>query len=352
MRVAVAGAGYFARFHFDAWARLPVTLVGAAALDEAGVPDGVAWYRNLALMLDELRPDILDIVTPPATHAPFIALAAERGIDVICQKPFCGDLATARAAVARAQGAGIRLLVHENFRFQPWYAAMADTIAAGRLGPVYQATLRLRPGDGQGPDAYAARQPYFRSMERFLVHETLVHHVDVARYLLGEVTAVQADLRRINPAIAGEDAGLVIMTHAQGARSLLDGNRLADHASDDPRRTLGEATVEGGAGTLALDGAGTLGLRRHGRREVEPVAFEWADRAFGGDCVFLTCRAALDHLAHGAPFANTGRAYLINLAIEAAIYRAHESGCRQTLETEADADAGTTPGLSGGTERS
>ncbi|MEO0763052.1 MAG: hypothetical protein AAFZ09_14815, partial [Pseudomonadota bacterium] len=60
--------------------------------------------------------------------------------------------------------------------------------------------------DGQGPDAYHARQPYFQRMPRFLVHETAVHWIDTFRYLMGEAETVYADLRRLNPAIAGEDA--------------------------------------------------------------------------------------------------------------------------------------------------
>ena len=330
-RVAIAGAGYFARYHHDAWRRLGVEIVAGVALDPSQVPEDVPAYRNAAVMLDEVRPDVLDIVTPPQTHAPFIALAAERGVDVICQKPFCGGIEAARTAVADAKVRGIRLLVHENFRFQPWYEAMAAWLGEGRLGQLYQVTLRLRPGDGQGPDAYTPRQPYFRDMERFLVHETLIHHIDVARMLAGEVSAVQADLRRLNPAIAGEDAGIVILSHGARVRSLLDGNRLADHPSDDGRRTMGEALVEGSAGSLLLDGSGAVRFRAHGSRRWDGVPFAWDDVNFGGDCVLRTCRAALAHLREGEPYANTGEGYLANMAVAEAVYRAHGEGARIAL---------------------
>ena len=54
-------------------------------------------------------------------------------------------------------------------------------------------TFRLRTGDGQGPDAYLSRQPYFQKMEHFLVHETAVHWIDTFRFLLGDINAVYAD---------------------------------------------------------------------------------------------------------------------------------------------------------------
>jgi len=118
-------------------------------------------------------------------------------------------------------------VVHENFRFQPWYKAIKTELNEGSLGTVLQATYRLRPGDGQGRDAYLERQPYFRDMENFLIHETGVHFIDVFRYLFGEPQALSADLRRLNPVIAGEDAGHFNFYYDNGLCAQFDGNRLA-----------------------------------------------------------------------------------------------------------------------------
>ncbi len=168
-------------------------------------------------------------------------------------------------------GAGIRLIVHENFRFQPWYREALRLLQAGALGTPHNVAFRLRPGDGQGPDAYLARQPYFQEMERFLVHETAIHLIDTFRFLLGEIDAVFAWLRRLNPAIAGEDAGYILFRFANGAAGLFDGNRLNEHVSDELRRTMGEMWLEGSAGVLRLDGAGRLWLKPHGGEERQHV---------------------------------------------------------------------------------
>lgn len=111
---------------------------------------------------------------------------------------------------------------------------------------MYQVTFRLRPGDGKGPDAYLERQPYFQTMEKFLVHETAIHLIDVFRFLLAEEpSAVYAALRRLNPAIAGEDAGMMLFDFPSGARAVFDGNRLADHKAENRRLTMGEMVIEG-----------------------------------------------------------------------------------------------------------
>ncbi|MEO1093255.1 MAG: Gfo/Idh/MocA family oxidoreductase, partial [Pseudomonadota bacterium] len=173
----------------------------------------------------------------------------------------------------------------ENFRFQPWFRECRKQIDAGALGQVYELAFRLRPGDGQGPRAYLDRQPYFQEMERFLLHETAVHLFDVFRFLLGEVEAVFADLRRLNPAIAGEDAGLVILRFASGSRALFDGNRLADHAAENRRLTMGEMQIDGAKANLRLDGYGRLFLRAHSSNQEDEMAYAWEDRGYGGDCV-------------------------------------------------------------------
>ena len=55
------------------------------------------------------------------------------------------------------------------------------------IGEPFQITVRMRPGDGQGKNAYLNRQPYFQKMERFLIHETGIHFIDLFRHFFGEI---------------------------------------------------------------------------------------------------------------------------------------------------------------------
>ncbi|MGI9504186.1 MAG: Gfo/Idh/MocA family protein [Geminicoccaceae bacterium] len=332
LKVAIAGTGYFSRFHYDAWSRLAGTeVVGAASHDPAGLAEigeryGIkAIFDDVGDMSDRTKPDLLDIVVPPVAHQALLEEAAKRRINVICQKPLGGTLETAGAMVERAEAAGIAFAVHENFRFQPWYREAKCLMVEGRLGEVTNVSFRLRPGDGQGPKAYLDRQPYFQTMKRFLVHETAIHLIDSFRYLMGEVRGVYAHLRQVNPAIAGEDSGYLVFTFASGATGLFDGNRLLGFPADNPRLTMGELLVEGTGGSLRLDGDGGLWLRAHDGPEEEHT-YDWENRSFGGDCVFALQRHVLDHLRDGTPLENSGRDYLMNLEIEELVYRSAEAG--------------------------
>lgn len=349
VKVGVLGAGYFARFHHEAWARLagegdqgvalhavcdrdPAAAAGAA--ERHGIPQ---VYGCLEAMLADAGLDLLDIATPPPSHLEAIRAAARRGLPAICQKPFCTSLAEAEEAVALAEAAGSLLVVHENFRFQPWHREARRLLAEGALGEVYQATFRLRPGDGQGPEAYLDRQPYFQQMPRFLVHETAIHFIDLFRALLGGPEAVYARLARLNPAIAGEDAGLILLDFPGGARAVFDGNRLADHAAGNRRLTMGEMLIEGAAACLRLDGDGRLFLRKAGSNDEIEHIYEWDDRGFGGDCVYALQRHVIAHLGGTGPLENSARDYLANLRIEDAAYRSHELGRRLTLAKDGTA---------------
>ena len=334
-RIAVIGCGYFAAFHHDAWSRMDgAEVVGVCDADierATAVRDrhhpAAAAFDDAERMLAETGADLVDIVTPPPTHAPLTALCGQAGADVICQKPLAPTLAEAQALVAAADAAGIRLAVHENFRFQPWYREARRLMDSGTLGTPHDILFRMRPGDGQGPRAYLDRQPYFQTMERFLVHETAVHFVDTFRMLMGEVVSVYADLRRINPAIAGEDAGYVVLEFEDGTTGLFDGNRLNDHVAENTRLTMGEMWLEGSAGVLRLDGSGDLFWKPHGEAE-RSHDYAWSAQGFAGDCVYATNRHVLDAWQAGAPAETDGRAYLRNMELVEAIYRSNDEGRR------------------------
>lgn len=323
LKVACLGAGYFAQFHYDGWRRINRTeLVGSADQNlEKAADTGLPAFQTLDEMLAATKPDLLDIITPPPSHFDAVSRAIEHGVStIICQKPFCESLVEAHAAVALAEKAGVLLVIHENFRFQPWYRVMKAAMDAGDIGNVQQMTVRLRTGDGQGPDAYLDRQPYFQKMPRLLIHETGVHWVDTFRFMFGEPNGVYADLRKMNPVIAGEDSGYFLLDYPSGVKALFDGNRLLDHAAENCRVTLGEALLEGTGGAMSLWGDGSVTLRRFGETTSETLLKTQSWAGFGGDCVRALNQHVVEGVLDGTPVENEARDYLKVITVEKAIY--------------------------------
>lgn len=332
--VITVGAGYFASFHHEAWQRHPETeLVAVVDTDlERAQAVGVPAFASLTDAAKSHPAAILDLVIPPTAHAALIDEALGLRPDVIiCQKPFGTDITQAAALRDRAETAGIPLIIHENFRFQPWYRVIKSAIDNGDLGDVHQATFRLRTGDGRGPEAYLARQPYFQTMPRLLIHETAVHWVDTFRYLFGRIRGVYADLRRMNPVIAGEDAGHVLFEFDHDIRALFDGNRHLDHATKNPRLTFGEGLFEGTKAMISLFGDGSVTRRAYGSQTSETLleARQWP--GFAGDCVYALQAHVIDALQRRGEFENTARDYLAVREVEEAIYTSHDEKRRISM---------------------
>ncbi|MFN3190885.1 MAG: Gfo/Idh/MocA family protein [Aureliella sp.] len=333
LRCAAIGAGYFSHFHYDAWRRMDGVDVVACCdrdLDKAkavakqyGIPQVFGDYQE---MLDRCEVDFVDVITRPDTHLPIVEELAKRRTDVICQKPLAPTVEESRRIVDLATEAGIRFMVHENFRFQPWYRQAKRVFESGRIGDaLHTLSFRNRAGDGHGPDAYLARQPYFQTMPRFLVFEAGIHTVDTFRYLAGEVQRVWCDLRKLNSVIAGEDAGIAVFEFSDGVRALYDANRFNESTAENPRYTFGELLMEANGGTLRLYADGRLTIQELGGNEIEH-AYLPSSVGFAGDCVYATQKHFIERLRDGGEFETSGENYLKSIAVTEAMYRSSESG--------------------------
>jgi predicted dehydrogenase len=333
LAVALAGCGGFARHHIEAWLRRPRARLAAlvdpdpaARVAARALVPGAAAFATLDAALRGGGIDLVDVCAGERAHADLVLAAARAGVACVCQKPLTPDLESSVALVDAVDRLGGKLIVHENWRFRPWFRETRRLIESGALGAVRSLTFRFRPGDGAGQGAYGDRPASFREASRFLIHETGIHFIDTFRHLLGEPVAVTARLRNVNPAIAGEDAGLVVFEFAEGAVAVLDADRTLDHAARGPRFTSGTMLVEGSGATLRLDGEGRLFLRRAGAPNEIEHAYAIPSIGYAGDSVGAQIEHILDHMLDGRPVPNDGQSYLANIRIEAAIYRAAEEG--------------------------
>jgi len=327
------GAGYFSKFQYEAWNRIPqVTITamcnrdperGGAIQNKYGI---AKRYIDYGEMLEVEKPDFVDIITPPDTHLEMSRIAADLGVHVICQKPLALTYADAEQIVADARRAGIRFMVHENFRFQPWHREIKGLLVDGAIGRrLHSLNFRMRMGDGWGADAYLGRQPYFREMPKLLVYETGVHFIDTFRYLAGEITGVFSILRKLNPVITGEDAGLLVFEFDSGAVGVWDGNRYNECNDLDPRYTFGEFLIEGEGGTIRLYLDGRITVQPLGKQETQH-AYEHRRHAFAGDCAYMTQTHFVECMLNGETFETDGADYLRTLAVQEAVYLSAETG--------------------------
>jgi len=334
LRVLCFGAGYFSQFHLEAWQRIPeVQLVGLCDIDiEKAVRQAGAYaiprtYADPATAIAAAKPDFVDVITRPDTHLSLVELAVQHQLPIICQKPLAPDFATAVKLVEMAKSATVPLMVHENFRFQPWHREIKRLLINETIGDrLHSLTCRSRMGDGYGEDAYLGRQPYFRQMPRLLVHETGVHFIDLFRFLAGEIDEVYAVLRRLNSVISGEDTGLLTFRFNSGTVGVWDANRYNQGTATDPRLTLGEFLIEGNGGSIRLYADARITVQPLRGCEVEHP-YEWTRAGFSGDCVYHTQRHFVQQLMAGTDFETSGCEYLKTLTVQEAAYHSAAKNC-------------------------
>ncbi len=203
-------------------------------------------------------------------------------------------------------------MIHENWRWQPWYRVAHDMIARGDIGVPIGYGFRIRRRDGLGEEPYT-EQAYFRQEPRLIIQVTLVHHIDTARFLFGEIDSVYAQASRRNTRIAAEDQAILTLTHKTGAHGWIDGHRFLDPNPDGP--AMGDAFFEGELGTLSILATGDV-YRDH--------VLVWKNEATAGrlgDSIRATLAHFISCLKDGTPFESEGRSYLRTFAAVEAAYR-------------------------------
>ena len=248
LKVALAGAGMISWHHLVGWRNMgervrvvavcdPDAAKGAKRAEEFSIPH---VYRDADAMFATEAIEALDVASPRQTHAGWVEAAAARGIAVLCQKPMTPTFAESEALVRSVEGKS-RFMAHENWRFRPWYRELKRWIVAGELGDVLLARMAIITS-GMLPDASGRRpsferQPFMQHEERLMIAEVLIHHLDVMRFLCGELSVVAARAARTIADVRGETLAAIFLETAAGAPVEVTGTMAAPgYASRPPDR--------------------------------------------------------------------------------------------------------------------
>jgi predicted dehydrogenase len=332
LRGTVIGCGFFAENHLNAWASIPdVELVAVCDLDSAKAENAArrfgagAHYTDAATMLRETKPDFVDIATTVPSHRPLVELAASMKVPAIVQKPFGPTLADCEAMVAACAAAGVPLMVHENFRFQPPLRRIGELIDQGLIGTPHFARITFRTGH----DIYA-KQPYLATEERFAISDVGVHVLDMARFYLGEVESIACRTKRVNSKIRGEDSASMLLQHKGGAVSFVDVCYATPILPDPFPETLIE--IDGDRGAMRLEQGYRLRIGTRGGQpeyqELDPEPLPWAERPWHvvQESVLRIEEHWVDCLRRGVEPETSGADNLKTFAVVEAAYRSAATG--------------------------
>ncbi len=334
LRGALIGCGFVAGHHLDGWRRQSgAKLAALCDLDPARLKAASAHFPDTALHHDAAalfateRLDFVEICTRPESHRPLVELAARHGVNVLCQKPVALNRAELVAMIDACDRAGVRFMVHENWRFRPWNRALRAALDRGTIDRPIRLRIAHRDPRALLPDGFAT-QPYFSSMTRLILFEMGCHLVDTARYLMGEIDSVTATIGRFGSGHPGEDVATLLVRFTSGALGLLDMTWCAPDLPETARSAwaLNETVLEGASGMLRLRTDGSIEIvALDGRACTLPVDLP-ADDLVYRDGYRLTQAHFVEGLRKGTPHETSGTDTLRTMDVVWTAYHAATTG--------------------------
>jgi predicted dehydrogenase len=228
-----------------------------AAARELGWEEAATDWREV---VDRDDIDLIDIATPGDSHAEIAIAAARAGKAVLCEKPLGNTVAEAERMLAAVTKARVTHMICHNYRRIPAVMLAKELIASGQLGEIrhYRGTyLQDWITDPKFPLVWRLDKKQAGSGA---LGDIAAHSIDLARFLVGEITEVAGDLKTFvktrplpgNPKKRGrvtvDDASTSLVHFKNGAIGTIEASRMAPG-----RKNYNRFEINGSLGSLAFD---------------------------------------------------------------------------------------------------
>jgi len=152
-------------------------------------------FTDVAEMLQDARPEVVHITTPPQSHYEIARLSLEHGCHVYVEKPFTVHASEAENLLNLAEAKGLKMTVGHNYQFTHVARRMRSLVEGGYLGgpPVHMESYY---GYDLGDPSYARallgdKQHWVRRLPGKLLQNVISHGVArIAEYLKGDAPQV------------------------------------------------------------------------------------------------------------------------------------------------------------------
>lgn len=253
---AIIGTGFIGAVHLEALRRLGISVRGVLGSSPArgaeraaalGVPRA---YGTLDDLLADQGVQVVHVTSPNALHHPQVKAILAAGRHVICEKPLAMTAAQSAELVRLAEASGRVAAVCYNTRFYPLNQHMARLVAEGGLGDIRLVTGSYHQDWLALPSDWNWRLEEAEGGALRSVGDIGTHWADLVSFIVGQrVSAVMADLvtflpernRPVGPVetfaaargatearkVATDDAGLILLRFADGARGALTTSQVS-----------------------------------------------------------------------------------------------------------------------------
>ena len=220
MNFGLVGCGAVGRLRAQAVLQTPGCRLAAVADVDADraravAPPGAAAFYEYRQLVDCTTVEAVIVSTPPATHEEITLAALDAGKHVLCEKPLANSLEACRHMVEAARRAGKVLATGFNHRFFPAVHFLKQTLASGRIGALdHVRAFGGHTGLSELPASWMLNKD---AMGGGALMDVGIHVIDLARYVLGEVSQVYGvATRHVWNLDRCEDNGFALLRSPEG----------------------------------------------------------------------------------------------------------------------------------------
>ncbi|RUA26569.1 MAG: gfo/Idh/MocA family oxidoreductase [Actinobacteria bacterium] len=207
IKIAMIGGGFMGKAHSLAYSAMPMFFWPAPARPVKHVvvdatedlartaADRYGWNTSSSsweAVINDPEVDLVDIATPNNLHAEIAIAAAEAGKHVICEKPLAPTSAEALQMLEAVERAGVVSAVAFNYRRTPAVALAKKYIDEGAIGRILNFRGTYLQDWSADPDSPLSWRFQKKIAGSGAVGDIGSHVVDIARYLVGEISAVNS----------------------------------------------------------------------------------------------------------------------------------------------------------------
>ena len=188
-RVALIGCGRISTYHISALKDITgVEIVGVCDLDhqvarECATKHAIpGCYADPDLMLQELKPDAVHILTPPRSHVALARIAAKHRAHMYIEKPFACNADEARLILELSRKAGVRVCPGHSRLFDPVFLETCRRIRVGQIGRVL--SVRAEQGFTYEAAAHSSVIPWSYTYDWGIFDNLMCHPLYLACHFL------------------------------------------------------------------------------------------------------------------------------------------------------------------------
>ncbi|HAF24116.1 MAG TPA: dehydrogenase [Blastocatellia bacterium] len=273
LNIALIGYGFMGRAHSNAWRQVrsffdvpyePVLKVicGRNEGELIKAANKFGWQEHSTSWEDLVGRediDVVDICAPGDMHLPIALAAAASKKIIFCEKPLANTVAEAKQMLEAARANGCVHMLCHNYRRAPAVALARELLGAGRIGEIYHYRGTYLQDWLVDPDFPRVWRLEKARAGSGALGDLLSHSIDLARYLVGEITEVSGLLKtfilerplpqsRTMAPVEVDDAALSLVKFESGAVGTIEATRFATG-----RKNYNRFEINGSRGSIVFN---------------------------------------------------------------------------------------------------